>query len=130
MLIALAAVVAAVALIALGVGGGLSEAAPDRLDQPLPPDRALDRADIDTLRLPLAVRGYRMAEVDDVLDRVAAEIAYRDARIAELEGALARERAAAAPGPVLTKPEPRKEPCAHEPQDAAPRPYGDNGRGQ
>ncbi len=33
----------------------------------------------------MALRGYRMDEVDDVLDRLGAELALRDARIAELE---------------------------------------------
>ncbi len=42
---------------------------------------------MDELRLPMALRGYRMDEVDDVLDRLGAELAYRDARIAELEAA-------------------------------------------
>jgi DivIVA domain-containing protein len=36
-----------------------------------------------------ALRGYRMGEVDDVLDRLGAELAERDVRIAELEAALA-----------------------------------------
>lgn len=95
MLLALVAVVSVAALIALGGGGGLSEAPPDRLDHPLPLDRPVDRADVDAVRLPLAVRGYRMSEVDDVLDRVAAELTQRDARIADLEAQLAAHRATA-----------------------------------
>ena len=51
------------------------------------------------LRLPVAARGYRMADVDDVLDRLGAELAERDARIAELESALAGAQAAAGRGP-------------------------------
>jgi DivIVA domain-containing protein len=89
MLIALVAVVSAVALAVLGDGGGLSDAEPDRLHDQLPDDRPLGRTDLDTLRLPTALRGYRMDEVDDVLDRLGAELAERDARIAELEAALA-----------------------------------------
>jgi DivIVA domain-containing protein len=38
------------------------------------------------LRFSLAFRGYRMAEVDDALDRLATEIAERDARIEQLTG--------------------------------------------
>ncbi|CAM5329590.1 hypothetical protein STANM309S_02526 [Streptomyces tanashiensis] len=49
----------------------------------------MDRADVEALRLPVAARGYRMADVDDVLVRLGAELAERDARIAELEEALA-----------------------------------------
>lgn len=96
MLIAMVAVVAAVTVVLAGNGEEeLTEPRPDRLHDPLPPDRPLGRADIDALRLPVALRGYRMDDVDDALDRVAAELAERDARIAELEAALAGAHAAA-----------------------------------
>ncbi|MDJ0343842.1 cell division protein DivIVA [Streptomyces sp. H10-C2] len=100
MLIALVAVVAAVALAVLGDGGTLRDADPDRIDDRLP-DRPLVRADIDALRLPVAVRGYRMLDADEVLDRLAAELAERDARIADLETALAGVRATAVATPSL-----------------------------
>ncbi|CAL9433796.1 hypothetical protein SUDANB6_02102 [Streptomyces sp. enrichment culture] len=97
LVVALAVVVAAVTLAVVGggEGGPLPEAAPDRLRDPLPPDRPVGRADVEHLRFPLAVRGYRMADVDDVLSRLGAELAERDARIADLEAALAGARAAA-----------------------------------
>ncbi len=96
LLIALVVVVAAVTLAVLsGRDGVLPEAEPDRTAWSLPPDRPLARADVDGLRLPVAVRGYRMTDTDDVLDRLAAELAERDARIAELEAALAGARAEA-----------------------------------
>ena len=41
------------------------------------------------MRFAVGVRGYRMDEVDDVLDRLSVEVAERDARIAELEQRLA-----------------------------------------
>ena len=41
--------------------------------------------DVDALRFTLALRGYRMDEVDDVIDRLLDELDRRDARIAELE---------------------------------------------
>jgi DivIVA domain-containing protein len=56
---------------------------------------------VEALRLPTGARGYRMREVDDVLDRLGAELAERDARIAELQSALAGERAAARGGEEL-----------------------------
>lgn len=93
MLIALVAVVAAVAMAVLGDGGALKDAEPDRLADRLPPDRPLIRSDIDAVRLPVAVRGYRMLDVDEVLDRLGAELAERDARIADLEASLAGVRA-------------------------------------
>ncbi|GAA1904491.1 hypothetical protein GCM10009716_12990 [Streptomyces sodiiphilus] len=106
LLVAMVVVIAVVTLAVLGSGdgsggparGGLPEAAPDRLDDPLPLDRPVGPADVVAVRLPLAPRGYRMEEVDDVLDRLAAEIAARDTRIAELETALAGARASAPRG--------------------------------
>ncbi|MFE6869896.1 DivIVA domain-containing protein [Kitasatospora sp. NPDC057692] len=83
---AMAVVVGGAALVALGGGGSLPEAVQDRISARLPQDRPLDRGDVEALRLPMAVRGYRMDEVDDVLDRLGAELAHRDERIAELEG--------------------------------------------
>jgi DivIVA domain-containing protein len=88
-LVVMVLVVGAAALVALGGGGSLPDAERDRLGAHLPADRALGRADIDELRLPMALRGYRMDEVDNVLDRVGAELTHRDIRIAELENALA-----------------------------------------
>ncbi|MEV1023921.1 DivIVA domain-containing protein [Streptomyces sp. NPDC050264] len=92
---ALVVVVAAVTLAVLGGGdgGALRDEPAQFYADPLPQDRPLARADVDELRLPTAVRGYRMAEVDDALNRVGAELAERDARIAELESALAAAHA-------------------------------------
>jgi DivIVA domain-containing protein len=87
--VAMAVVVGGAALVALGGGGSLPEAGHDRIAVRLPQERPLNRQDVDEIRLPMAVRGYRMDEVDDVLDRLGAELAYRDSRIAELEAAVA-----------------------------------------
>ncbi|MFI8851493.1 DivIVA domain-containing protein [Streptomyces sp. NPDC053499] len=106
LLISLVAVVAAVTLAVVGSGdrpggdghgaaGGLTDAPPDLLDEPLPPERPVTHADVAGLRLAVGVRGYRMEQVDDVLDRLGAELAERDARIAELESALAGAQAVA-----------------------------------
>ncbi|WP_443071394.1 hypothetical protein [Streptomyces sp. NBC_01465] len=108
LLIAMVVVVAAVTLAVVGGGDGgsdgggdghvggdgtvLPDVAPERLTDPLPEHRPVGRADIEELRLPMEVRGYRMADVDDVLSRLGAELAERDARIAELEAALAGAR--------------------------------------
>ncbi|MGW1812558.1 DivIVA domain-containing protein [Streptomyces sp. NPDC002125] len=105
LLLTMAVVVAAVTLAVVGGGGSavLQDVEPERLTDPLPANRPLGRADIEAMRLPMAVRGYRMADVDEALDRLAAELAERDAHIAELESALAGAQATAVTGPDLFK---------------------------
>jgi DivIVA domain-containing protein len=78
-------VLGGVAVVAAGRGQGLTAAVPDRPDLSLPADRPLDRSDVDRVRFSVGLRGYRMDEVDDVLDRLAMDLEARDARIAVLE---------------------------------------------
>jgi DivIVA domain-containing protein len=107
LLIAMVVVVAAVTLAVVGGddSAALPEVAPERLVDPLPQTRPVGRADVEALRLPVAPRGYRMADVDDVLGRLGAELAERDARIAELESVLAGAQATGVSRPDLfTKP--------------------------
>src|SRR5581483_2405230 len=62
--------------------------APPIRDEPLwalPADKRLDEADVAAVRLPVALRGYRFAETDQLLDRLAAELRERDAEIARLK---------------------------------------------
>lgn len=101
MLIALVAVVVAVSLVVLGSGSALPDAEPDRLPVDLPGERPVAPADVAALRLPVALRGYRMADVDDVLDRLGAELAERDARVAELSAQLAVVRGAPIGAPAV-----------------------------
>jgi hypothetical protein len=66
---------------------------PER-DQPpfeLPQDRQMVRADLDSVRIPVAVRGYRFAETDELIDRLAAEIVVRDEEIARLRAQEAQD---------------------------------------
>ncbi|NHN55066.1 DivIVA domain-containing protein [Calidifontibacter sp. DB0510] len=51
--------------------------------QPLP-EGALSDADLDQLRFDQTLRGYRMGQVDDVIDRLREELADRDAEIRRL----------------------------------------------
>ncbi|MFI6942165.1 DivIVA domain-containing protein [Streptomyces sp. NPDC050418] len=122
LLIALAVVVAAVSLAVLGGSedGVLSEAPPQYLVDPLPADRPLARADVEELRLPVAVRGYRMAEVDDALSRLGAELAERDARIADLERTLAGAQATASGAAGLFDKIPAATPVAEPPAEPEP----------
>jgi DivIVA domain-containing protein len=62
------------AVVAAGRGGQLAEVYDDRPDVPLPTDRPLSAADLRTARFSTALLGYRAAEVDALLDRLAAEL--------------------------------------------------------
>ncbi|WP_353944565.1 DivIVA domain-containing protein [Streptomyces sp. HUAS MG91] len=104
---ALVVVVAAVtlAIVGGGDGGTLRDEPSQFYADPLPHDRPVGPADVDALRLPTAVRGYRMAEVDDALNRLGAELAERDARITELESALASTHAQSRQQPFDRRPD-------------------------
>lgn len=83
--VVVAAVLFAVAAVAAGRGGVMSDAERDRSDLHLPPAGTPVRAeDVRQVRLGLSFRGYTMSEVDTVLERLAGELAERDAAIAEL----------------------------------------------
>ena len=85
LLLVAVAVAGGAAAVALGrVPGGLDEPTTSRPLRPLP-DGPLSADDVDRVRFSLGLRGYRMDEVDAVLDRVRDEVAERDARLAELE---------------------------------------------
>lgn len=79
-----AAVFGAIAWVAAGRGGGLDDPRRDRPEPALADDRQLGREDIDGARFAVGFRGYRMDQVDRLLDRLAAEIDHRDRLIAEL----------------------------------------------
>jgi DivIVA domain-containing protein len=92
-LVVIVALLAAVGWLAIGGGGHMSEPEPDRPDLALPGDGLLAREDVDRVRFSVGARGYRMDEVDDVLDRLAQEIELREQRIAELEGRAPKQAA-------------------------------------
>ncbi len=120
LLLTMVVVVSAVTLAVVGGGKSavLQDVAPERLTDPLPATRAVGRADVEALRLPVTLRGYRMTDVDDALDRLGAELAERDARIAELESALAGAQATAVGGPgLLKRPEDDSHPEPERPED-------------
>lgn len=82
------AVVLAVGLLSVGRLGELPPAPPDRTPDRIPAEGPLEGADLDAVRFDVGFRGYRMDEVDRVLDRVAADLAARDAEIAALHARL------------------------------------------
>ncbi|MCA0144391.1 DivIVA domain-containing protein [Blastococcus sp. LR1] len=55
----------------------------------LPDDRAVTAADVRALQITVTARGYRMTEVDWLLDRFARTLEDRDAEIAGLRAELA-----------------------------------------
>jgi hypothetical protein len=67
-------------------GETIAPAVRDEQPWELPAERRLRAADIDDLRLPVALRGYRFAETDLLLDRLADELRERDDEIARLRG--------------------------------------------
>ena len=81
-------VVFAVAAIAVGRGGGLGPAESD-LVRPTLPDGPVSADDVESVLFAVGFRGYRMDQVDDVLDRLGRELTERDSRITELERLLA-----------------------------------------
>ena len=72
---------------------------PQRDDRPfeLPEGRPMVRSDLDRVRIPVSLRGYRFAETDDLIDRLATELVARDAEIDRLR---ARERSGVDAGDV------------------------------
>ncbi|MBC7640593.1 MAG: DivIVA domain-containing protein, partial [Rhodoferax sp.] len=74
-----------------GRGAGLPR--DDLLDDGLPgdglPGDRLSSSDLAQVRFSLGLRGYRMDEVDEVLDRAGVELDARDAQIHDLRDRLA-----------------------------------------
>lgn len=85
LLLAVLAVLGGVAVVAAGRGTAMPDADPDRAPLGVLSPDEVGPTEVERLRFSLAFRGYRMDEVDDVLDRLTAELVHRDARIAELE---------------------------------------------
>jgi len=63
----------AVAVVASGRGTPMSPAYDDAPDSLVPRDGPVTAEDLRRIRFPLAFRGYRMAEVDALLERLAEE---------------------------------------------------------
>ncbi|HEY5822490.1 MAG TPA: DivIVA domain-containing protein [Propionibacteriaceae bacterium] len=81
--------VAALGVAAMAAAGSMGQMSKDPVHdtyrQSLP-DHPLSAEDLHQVRFGIAFRGYSMAQVDDLLARLAGEVEARDARIAELLG--------------------------------------------
>ena len=86
LLLVLLAVIAAIALVAASHGGSLPDAVPDRSPTGTLAEGPVDRAAVEGIRFSLAFRGYRMDEVDRVLDRLTAELEARPTREGPADG--------------------------------------------
>jgi hypothetical protein len=75
-----------VAVNLLPAGEQIAPSVRDEAPWDLPMSRPLDAADVASIRLPVALRGYRFAETDVLLDRLGEELRARDAEIARLHG--------------------------------------------
>jgi DivIVA domain-containing protein len=62
-----------IALVAAGRGAPLAEVYDDRPDSSVPAQGTLSADDLRRVRFSLGFRGYRMSEVDALLDRLARE---------------------------------------------------------
>ena len=97
-------VVAALLFLGASVLMGRGETQPpadlDRSPVELPDDRPITGEDIRDLRISVAARGYRMTEVDWLLEQFAEALDERDAEIASLRARLAEHQPAAAQEPA------------------------------
>jgi DivIVA domain-containing protein len=69
-----------VAVVAAGRGAPMEPAYDDAPDSLIPAEGPLTADDLRRVRFPIALRGYRMAEVDALLDRLAEEREVAEAR--------------------------------------------------
>jgi DivIVA domain-containing protein len=83
------AVIFAAAVVATRDGAVLRPAPPDRADLQLP-ERGLGPEDLGRVRFGMTLRGYRMSEVDEVLDRAATALSGDHQRAQRLDQELGR----------------------------------------
>jgi DivIVA domain-containing protein len=71
-----------IAVVAAGRGAPMEPSYDDAPDSLVPADGPVTADDLRRIRFPMAFRGYRMAEVDALLERLAEEREAEDARLA------------------------------------------------
>ncbi len=120
----IAGLLLAVALVAAGRGDPLAAAPEDGPDRGLP-DGSVASDDVPRVRFRTALRGYRMVDVDEVLDRLQQALAEHEEELRRLRapaGATPDSRQGAADGePFEPVPSPQPRPT-HEPEPVVPGP--------
>jgi len=84
-------VVGVIAVVASGRGGSMAEVYDDRPDSRVQADGPLTARDLRTVRFSTAFRGYRMSEVDTLLDRLSAELQQLEADQAQADASSDRD---------------------------------------
>jgi DivIVA domain-containing protein len=90
--VVVAAIVFGVTVMLSGGDSGLTPVEADGRAVPLPSDRPLGEDDISQTKFDVAWRGYRMAQVDQALQRAAYDIGYKGELIGVLEAEVAALR--------------------------------------
>ena len=78
--IVVVALMGVVALVATGRGGSMREVYDDRPDVRIQADGPITARDLERVRFTVAFRGYRMSEVDSLLERLMEELESRPPR--------------------------------------------------
>ena len=74
------ALMGVVAVVATGRGGSMREVYDDRPDVRIQADGPITARDLERVRFTVAFRGYRMSEVDSLLERLMEELESRPPR--------------------------------------------------
>jgi DivIVA domain-containing protein len=91
-------VIGAVTVLLVGSGDTLSDVYEDRPDQTIPVGRPLTSDDLGDISFTTAMRGYRMDEVDALVDRLRADLLVREsAELADTTSAASSTSVAALP---------------------------------
>jgi DivIVA domain-containing protein len=88
--VVLVLIIGGIAVLAAGRDDAMTEVYDDRPDATVPAGRLLTAEDLAAVRFSTALRGYRMDEVDALLDRLQADLRAREAaassQAAQVEG--------------------------------------------